>query len=262
LFADIRFKALVRRCASQREAQGLIQDAFFLGQKHWGNNRSLIPLVEWKIADLDPLLDVCLAELRGDNVYIKGAEDHFEWYFKKVEASKKGGDKNAQRLGKVEPIGQPIGQPIGYPSQASPPTPTPTPTLKEEIHTSTSVDPCGKSNQPKKRSKAASVLFDLWNLNCASLAKARGMSAKRSAAEASRLKENHSPDYWLEVISRITASKFCRGEAGSSWRADFDWLLKPDTHLKVLEGKYDDKDGARAEDTPEALNAKYGVKVL
>lgn len=71
LFSDIRFKALVRKCHSEREALGMIQDAFFLGQRHRGNDRSLIPIAEWKIADLDQLIEVSLAEIRGDFVYLK-----------------------------------------------------------------------------------------------------------------------------------------------------------------------------------------------
>ena len=27
------------------------------------------------------------------------------------------------------------------------------------------------------------------------------------------------------------------------WRASFDWLVRPDTAIKILEGKYDDHKG-------------------
>jgi hypothetical protein len=44
----------------------------------------------------------------------------------------------------------------------------------------------------------------------------------------------------------MDASPFCRGETGDrGWRASFDFLLKPDTATKVLEGKYDDADAIK-----------------
>lgn len=46
---------------------------------------------------------------------------------------------------------------------------------------------------------------------------------------------------WLEVIRRINASSFLRGETERGWKASPDWLLQPDTAAKVLEGKYDDR---------------------
>jgi len=47
---------------------------------------------------------------------------------------------------------------------------------------------------------------------------------------------------WRAVFAKIQASPFCRGETSrSSWRADFDWIIREDTiAVRVLEGKYDD----------------------
>jgi hypothetical protein len=40
----------------------------------------------------------------------------------------------------------------------------------------------------------------------------------------------------------MAASKFCCGDSDRGWSADIDFFLKPDTHVKVNEGKYDDKE--------------------
>lgn len=48
----------------------------------------------------------------------------------------------------------------------------------------------------------------------------------------------------------MSRSAFLRGEKNDpngthkNWKADFDFFLKPDTHAKVAEGKYDDKGGS------------------
>ena len=85
----------------------------------------------------------------------------------------------------------------------------------------------------------AIALFNLWNENCGSLPKSRELSKTRKSSATARLKEKPERLFWEEVIFRIRDSAFCNGESDTGWRATFDWLLKPDTHMKVLEGKYD-----------------------
>ena len=70
--------------------------------------------------------------------------------------------------------------------------------------------------------------------------KETGTGRMRSAK--SRLRERPSMPEWRRIIERIATSTFCRGESGrGEWRASPDWLLRPDTAAKVLEGKYDDR---------------------
>jgi len=46
----------------------------------------------------------------------------------------------------------------------------------------------------------------------------------------------------LQAIERLAKSSFLLGTSGkSNWKADIDWLLKPDTVNAILEGKYDDR---------------------
>lgn len=81
-------------------------------------------------------------------------------------------------------------------------------------------------------------LQDIWNQHKSdSLPGCRQLSKERKKSIAARIKENPNPEYWQEVVFRISGSAFCCGSSG--WRASFDWFLKPDTHIKVLEGKYD-----------------------
>lgn len=95
----------------------------------------------------------------------------------------------------------------------------------------------------------------LWNVEAhESLPRWQGMSDTRKRRAAARLREKPL-DKWREVIRRLSASPFCRGEeGGTGWRASPDWLLQPDTADKVLEGKYDRPGSAPAvEAKPKAF---------
>lgn len=90
-----------------------------------------------------------------------------------------------------------------------------------------------------------SDLIEVWNEHSGSLPKIKALG-KGQRAEMARLRCLEHPDrnYWVEVVKRIARSRFCNGQAkGSEWRASFEFLVRPDTHLKVLEGKYDNRDG-------------------
>lgn len=98
----------------------------------------------------------------------------------------------------------------------------------------------------------ADDLLTLWN----DAAKAHGMrgarelNAGRRRRIAKLFKEHPTRAYWQDVIARITRSGFCTGQIAGrdrrTWCADFDFLTRLDTHLKVLEGKYDDDARGRA----------------
>jgi len=85
------------------------------------------------------------------------------------------------------------------------------------------------------------TLFEIWNQNRGPLPEAKECRAgtKRGRAAAARWAERPDAAYWTGVVRRLAASPFCRGETGGTWRATFDFLIQPDTHVKVLEGKYD-----------------------
>jgi hypothetical protein len=86
-------------------------------------------------------------------------------------------------------------------------------------------------------------LQTVWNdLKAPEQPRWKETSKARKAKADSRWKER---DDWPEVVKRIAASSFCRGTNDRGWVADPDWLLKPDTATKVLEGKYDDRAGTQ-----------------
>lgn len=98
--------------------------------------------------------------------------------------------------------------------------------------------------EPTPAASETSHLANLWNQFCGDLPKVRGLSKERRRKSEIRWRENPSTEYWGEIVVRMSKSRFCRGENKTGWKATFDFLLQPDTHLKVLEGKYDDRKGS------------------
>lgn len=88
----------------------------------------------------------------------------------------------------------------------------------------------------------ASELFKIWNDLSADMPKATELTHKRTLQAKARLREKPDLEYWRSVVRKMADSDFCCGRAsGSHWRANIDFLLRPDTHIKVLEGKYDNQ---------------------
>ena len=44
------------------------------------------------------------------------------------------------------------------------------------------------------------------------------------------------------AIERVCASRFCLGHNNERWKANFDWLLRPDSVARIMEGKYDNRE--------------------
>ncbi len=102
-------------------------------------------------------------------------------------------------------------------------------------------DPTGARPHPRH-------LLDIWNDCCRvvpELPRVREVTfkpgTKRWKTAKTRLKEIPDLGYWERAIQRIAASPFCQGENDRGWKCDFDFVLKPDSHIKAFEGKYDRK---------------------
>lgn len=88
-------------------------------------------------------------------------------------------------------------------------------------------------------------LLAVWNEHRGELPEASKLTADRERHATSRLREQPDLSIWAAVVKRMAESAFCRGENDRGWRADVDFLLRPGTSAKVLEGKYDDRGRGR-----------------
>lgn len=81
-------------------------------------------------------------------------------------------------------------------------------------------------------------LASIWNQNANSqLARVKTVRGTRLRNCNARWREKSDPNYWISLITKINTSDFLTGKI-SAWRADFDWLIKPDSADKILENKY------------------------
>ena len=76
--------------------------------------------------------------------------------------------------------------------------------------------------------------------NSLGLNKLVSIKNKRYSSLKARIKD-YGEDKVLQAISKINNSKFLKGENDKKWTITFDWFLKPNNFIKVLEGNYDDK---------------------
>ena len=96
-------------------------------------------------------------------------------------------------------------------------------------------------------------LAEVWNNNCGTLGKVREVGKERLRHIAERMRECPSLDTWTNVVKKISASDFCNGRVeGKKWKATFDFLLRPKTRVKALEGAYDNFDGPQTSSMSDA----------
>ena len=87
-----RFEKLMMKLGSKRAALGAVFECWTIAQRYWKYSNNGIPRGVWQTEELaDELIEVGLAEDRGDFIYVKGSMEHFAWIRKAVESGKKGG---------------------------------------------------------------------------------------------------------------------------------------------------------------------------
>lgn len=133
--------------------------------------------------------------------------------------------------GKGEGFSKAFREACGHPLANPEPEPKPEPEPEQEKKTHAADAAAVVVESPD-------ALLWAWNTHCRDLPKATALSSERRKHARARLRERPLAE-WVEIVKRIASSAFCRGGGPTGWKADFDWLLKPATALRVLEGKYD-----------------------
>ena len=85
-------------------------------------------------------------------------------------------------------------------------------------------------------------VIDEWNdLGISPISRLSSGTNRYSMLNA-RLKE-YGLDAVLQAIWNVRLSSFLRGQNKDGWTITFDWFVKPNNFIKVLEGNYTDKEG-------------------
>ena len=84
------------------------------------------------------------------------------------------------------------------------------------------------------------IIINKWNeLNLQQL-RSINKSTNRYTMLRARVKEYGIEDV-TKTIESIKNSAFLKGQNKKGWTVTFDWLVKPNNFIKVLEGNYTDK---------------------
>ena len=98
-----------------------------------------------------------------------------------------------------------------------------------------------EKEKEKELNKFYKTVTDLYNDTCVSLPKVKSITAKRKETIKKLMSEEYTLDQIKEIFKKAEESPFLKGENNNNWNATFDWLLKEENAVKVLEGNYDRK---------------------
>lgn len=94
------------------------------------------------------------------------------------------------------------------------------------------------------------MIFKLFNEICGNcLSKAEKLTDKRKKI-LRKLPKEYTEEKITQYFQKVINTPFLTGDNDKDWRADFDWLIKEDNIVKVLEGKYD-KHQKKSEQPPK-----------
>ena len=111
-------------------------------------------------------------------------------------------------------------------------TETETETITENIN-------INKNKKEKKMNKYNDVI-EIYNTYCTNLAKVQKLTEKRKIA-INKLLKKINIEQFKEICMIANKSDFLTGNNDRNWKADFDFVIRPDKAVSILEGKYNFK---------------------
>lgn len=258
LFQDHRFQQLTIKLGNSDQALGALVRAWALAQKWYLTPDRMIPVSEWIKQSINmEILTVGLAVQHDKKIKVCGADKQFAWLLQRHEAGKNSGisrrnQTNIKNTSSDQLETQGVMEIIDNLGQR-------TPTVEERLGTSLLFTTKYKEEykeedntrqqtnflSPDKPTTLAcnkNELVRLWNERAhSSLPRVRSLTGKRARAVGARLREVPDLKTWVEAIEKINHSPFCLGIGGNGWVANFDFLTRPDSLTKILEGNYDGK---------------------
>jgi len=96
---------------------------------------------------------------------------------------------------------------------------------------------CKEKSQENNRGGVADHLLAAYAASCPHLSQPKRLTELRriAAQEATR---DLTVAEMEKVFEMAGKSQFLNGDNDRGWKADFDWLIKPENAIKVLEGRY------------------------
>jgi DNA-binding transcriptional regulator YhcF (GntR family) len=116
----------------------------------------------------------------------------------------------------------------------------------EPIIEPSSIPSSGRASKPKGEEQLA---FDAFNDIAAEtgIPKAQVLTPERKSKLRQRLNECGGLTGWLDAMSKIRGSPFLCGDNDRGWKANLDFLLRPASFTRLMEGSYDRQRQSRAQ---------------
>lgn len=115
-----------------------------------------------------------------------------------------------------------------------------------------------KKPAPKSKPKAPPLPYDdilaLWNTHHGEMPSIKSITKNRKAQLRRLIKEGNTLDDIKRAVLKAEQSDFLNGRI-KDWRADFDWIMKTNNFVKVLEGNYDNHTAPHEMTADEYLTA-------
>ena len=116
--------------------------------------------------------------------------------------------------------------------------------LQSSKRKSAEADPIAAGKEEKADAPDFRKLADFFNdelrRNGSIIPTIRSIDGQRRSGTMARIREHGKPAF-AEAVKKAAASDFLNGKNDSGWVADFDWIIKPNNFIKVLEGNYDNR---------------------
>ena len=116
--------------------------------------------------------------------------------------------------------------------------------LQSSQRKSAEADPTAAGKEEKADAPDFRKLADFFNdelrRNGSIIPTIRSIDGQRRSSTMARIREHGKPAF-AEAVKKAAESDFLNGKNDRGWVADFDWMIKPNNFIKVLEGNYDNR---------------------
>ncbi len=99
------------------------------------------------------------------------------------------------------------------------------------------VVPKRKEDNRKEKEEKRIRIKDIYNANCSNLPQVQKLTEKRNKA-IDKFLEELTEEQFKKICKIANTTDFLTGKNDNGWKADFDFLMRTDKAINVLEGRY------------------------
>ncbi len=129
----------------------------------------------------------------------------------------------------------------------------------ENANANENIDIKNKKGEESKKTVNPEKVVSLYHQFCPNLPKVQKVSENRKKRIKTIISE-YGLNKVIQVFQTAGESSFLNG--GKGWKASFDWIMKTENFIKVLEGNYENKTNAKNEISEEPKINRQSIKTI